>query len=136
MKKTQRAARLSGLLLATAALIGPGLALAGGNQYPTFFTQFKYKLADGKAEFKGTIDSTKGACVSDRKVILYRKHSGKTTKVGGDRTGGSGKFKIELGSGPPQSGTYQAKVNKSKIGKSGNKNTCLARSSGTIKRSN
>lgn len=136
MDQTHRVGQFAVLILATAALIGPGLALGGGKQYPTFFTAFKYKLDDGKAEFKGTVDSTKGGCVSGRKVVLYRKHSGKTKKVGGDRTGDKGKFTINLGSGPAQNGTYQAKVNKTKIGKSGNKNTCLSRTSGTIKRSN
>lgn len=136
MNKAHRIALISAFAAATLVTIGAGMAFAGGNQYPTFFTAFKYKLADGKAEFKGTIDSTKGGCVSGRKVVLYRERSGKTTKVGGDRTGGNGKFKIDLGGGPPQNGTYQAEVNKTKIGKSGNKNTCLSRSSPTIKRSN
>jgi hypothetical protein len=130
---TSRSARIVALTLAMAAVIGPGIAIAGGKQYATFFTAFKYKLKDGKAEFKGAIDSSKGNCVPDRKVVLYRKKNGETKKLGGDHTNNKGKFEIDLGSGPPKNGTYQAVVNKAKIGDSKQKNTCLSRSSPKLK---
>jgi hypothetical protein len=111
----------------------PGVAAGGATQYPTLFTKFKYKLENGKAEFTGKIDSNKGGCVPDRKVKLYRKTSGDETKVGGDRTNNKGKFEIDLGSGTPKNGKYYAEVKQAKIGSSGNKKTCLARTSPSIK---
>ena len=89
-------------LVVAISLVATGSALAGGTQYPTVFTKFKYKLADGEATFKGQIDSPKGGWVKDRPVKLYRQHSGKTKKVGGDHTNNKGKFEIDLGSGRPK----------------------------------
>ena len=124
----------SALLIAVVTLVlAPAGAFAGGHSYPTLFTAFKYKLKDGKSEFKGQIDSTKGNCVSDRKVVLFRKKNGDKKKLGGDRTSNNGKFEIDLGGGPPKNGTYFAEVNQAKIGDSGNKNTCLSRKSPTLK---
>lgn len=114
------------------AMVALGVTTAfagGGTEYPTVFTKFKYKLEDGKATFKGTIDSPKGGCRQDRKAVLYRQHSGNTDKVGGDHTNNKGKFEIDLGSGPPRDGKYYAKVKQSKLGD----NTCLARTSGSVK---
>jgi hypothetical protein len=54
-------------------------------------------------------------------------------KVVGDRTNNRGKFKIGLGSGPAQHGTYYAKVKKTRIGNSENKKTCRGRKSGSVK---
>jgi hypothetical protein len=124
------------LTILFAALAAVGLLAAapalGAGQYPTVFTKFKYKVSGGDAEFIGKIDSSKGACVSDRKVKLFRKHNGSEKKLGGDHTNGKGKFVIELGSGPPKQGTYHAEVKQTKVGES-NQNTCLARSSPTLK---
>ena len=123
-------------MILVASLAALGLAFAapalGAGQYPTVFTKFKYKLEGGRAEFIGKIDSPKGACVSDRKVKLFRKHNGKQTKLGGDHTNGKGKFVIDLGSGAPRNGTYHAEVKQTRVGGS-NQNTCLARSSPTVK---
>jgi hypothetical protein len=119
-------------VIVTAAL-ATGTAFAGGAQYPTVFTKFKYKLESGTATFKGEIASGKGGCIKDRKVVLYRKHSGETQKRGGGHTNGNGKFVIDLGSGPPKNGTYYATVKQSALSGS---STCLARTSGTVKLSN
>ncbi len=132
MRSARRPASLAALVAAVALIAAP-TALAGGKQYATFFTKFKYELKDGDATFKGTIDSSKGGCVGDRKVVLYRKNNGKTKKLGGDHTNDKGKFVIDLGRDAPKDGTYHAEVNQTKIGKSGNKNTCLSRSSPTLK---
>jgi hypothetical protein len=74
MISTRRPAPMLGLiaLLTAVTLLAAPAALAGGKQFPTFFTKFKYTLKDGDAEFKGAIDSSKGGCVGDRKVVLYR----------------------------------------------------------------
>ena len=117
------------LLVVAISLVATGSAFAGGTQYPTAFTKFKYKLADGEATFKGQIDSPKGGCVKDRPVKLYRQHSGKTKKIGGDHTNGKGKFEIDLGSGRPGDGKYYAKIKQTTIGSG----TCLDRTSGSVK---
>ncbi len=134
MNPISRTARGAVAVLAAAAVLVPASALAGGNQYPTYFTAFKYKLKNGESKFKGTIDSTKGNCVGDRKVVLYRKKNGNKKKLGGDHTNNKGKFDIELGGGRPKNGTYFAEVNQAKIGNdSGKKNTCLSRKSPKLK---
>jgi 5-hydroxyisourate hydrolase-like protein (transthyretin family) len=133
MNRTRRAAPVV-VAVACLAAIGPASALAGGHQYATFFTAFKYKLKNGESKFKGQIDSTKGNCVGDRKVVLYRKKSGDKKKLGGDHTNNKGKFDIELGGGNPKSGTYFAVVNQAKIGDNdGKKNTCLSQKSPKLK---
>jgi len=134
LSRKGRAARGAVAAVACVAAIGPASALAGGNQYPTFFTAFKYKLKNGESQFKGQIDSTKGNCVGDRKVVLYRKRNGDKKKLGGDHTNNKGKFDIELGGGKPKSGTYFAVVNQAKIGDNeGKKNTCLSQKSPKLK---
>jgi len=110
--------------------VSAGPAFAGGTQYPTVFTKFKYKLDGGVATFKGEISSSKGGCVSDRKVRLYRQKSGDTDKVGGDRTNNKGKFEIDLGSGPAKNGKYYAEIKQAQLSSD---RTCLARTSGSIK---
>jgi hypothetical protein len=130
---TSRPHRLAVLVASIAALgllaVAPAL---GAGQYPTAFTKFKYELSGGEAEFIGKIASSKGACVDGRKVKLFRKHHGNETKLGGDHTNGKGKFVIDLGSGTPRKGSYHAEVKQAKVGDS-NQNTCLARSSPTVK---
>jgi hypothetical protein len=120
------------LVLATAIAALAAAPALGDTQYPTVFTKFKYVLSGGEAEFKGAISSSKGACESDRKVKLFRKHNGEEKKVGGDHTDGKGKFVIDLGSGPPKEGTYHAEVKQSKVGSS-DQDTCLERSSPKLK---
>jgi len=134
LNRKNQVARGAVAAVACVAAIGPASALAGGNQYPTFFTAFKYKLKNGESEFKGQIDSTKGNCVGDRKVVLYRKENGDMKKLGGDHTNNKGKFDVELGGGKPKSGTYFAVVNQAKIGDNeGKKNTCLSQKSPKLK---
>lgn len=116
-------------ILLAAGLLTAGIAFAGTAEYPTAFTKFKYKLADGEATFKGEINSSKGGCIKDRPVKLYRQHSGKTKKIGGDHTNGKGKFEIDLGSGRPGDGKYYAKIKQTTIGSG----TCLDRTSGSVK---
>ena len=124
------------LMILVASLAALGLLFAapalGAGQYPTVFTKFKYELKGGKAEFIGKIDSSKGACVQGRKVVLFGKHNGKQKKLGGDHTNSKGKVVIDLGSGPPKNGSYHAEAKKAKVGSS-SQNTCLARTSPTVK---
>jgi hypothetical protein len=103
----------------------------GGKSYPTTFTKFKYEVSNGKAKFEGKIDSSKGNCVPDRKVKLFRKKSGDTKKLGDDSTSGKGKFSIGLGDAPPKDGKYYAEVKEATVGD--NDNTCLSKTSPTLK---
>jgi hypothetical protein len=125
--------RLAPVAVSVLVVVGSGTASAGTTQYPTAFTKFKYKLENGKATFKGQIDSPKGGCVPDRKVKLFRKKSGNTKSLGADHTNNKGKFEFDLGSGPPKQGKYYAKVKQATIGSSSNKKTCLDRTSPSVK---
>ena len=133
MKLTHRIAVVAGVVAIAVAVAIPSGALAGGKQFPTFFTAFKYKLKDGKSNFKGEIDSTKGNCIKDRKVVVYLKKNGDKKKLGGDHTNSKGKFDIDLGKAKLKKGTYFSQVNQAKIGNSGNKNVCLEQKSPTLK---
>jgi hypothetical protein len=120
---------ITGAMLA--AVLAPAGALAGGTSYPTSFTKFKYEISNGEASFKGKIDSPKSNCIPDRKVKLIRKKNGDEKKVGDDKTNGKGKFQIDLGSGPPKDGKYYAEAKSATVGDNGN--TCLAKTSGSVK---
>ena len=97
-----------------AAVAVPTGALAGGKQYPTFYTKFKYVLKNGDSKFKGQIDSTKGNCIKDRKVVLYLKKNGNKKKLGGDHTNNKGHFDIDLGKAKAKKGTYVSQVNQAR----------------------
>jgi len=133
MKLSQRIAAALGVIAIAVAVAVPSGALAGGKQFPTFFTAFKYKLKNGESSFKGQIDSTKGNCIKDRKVVVYLKKNGDKKKLGGDHTNNKGKFDIDLGKAKLKNGTYFSQVNQAKIGNSGNKNVCLEQKSPTLK---
>ena len=133
MKLSQRIAAALGVIVIAVAVAVPSGAFAGGKQYPTVYTEFKYKLKNGDSSFKGQITSPKGNCIKDRKVILYLKKNGDKKKLGGDHTNNKGKFDIDLGKANPKKGTYFSQVNQTKIGNSGNKNICLETKSGSVK---
>jgi hypothetical protein len=133
MKLNNRIAVFVGAVALIAAIAIPSGALAGGKQYPTFYTKFKYVLKNGDSKFKGQIDSTKGGCIKDRKVVLYLKKNGNKKKLGGDHTNNKGHFDIDLGKAKAKKGTYVSQVNQAKIGNSGNKNICLEQKSPTLK---
>ena len=133
MKLSQKIATVAGIVAIAVAVAIPSGALAGGKQYPTFYTKFKYVLKNGDSKFKGQIDSTKGGCIKDRKVVLYLKKNGNKKKLGGDHTNNKGKFDIDLGKAKAKKGTYFSQVNQAKIGNSGNKNICLEQKSPKVK---
>ena len=127
--------RATVLALAATAVLAPGAIAAGlaQTQYKTSFTKFKYQVSGGEAAFEGKIDSEKSGCIPDRKVKLYRKKSGDDKKLGGEKTNNKGKFTIDVGTPPIKDGTYYAEVEQAKIGDSGDKKTCLAKTSGSVK---
>jgi hypothetical protein len=89
------------IALACAVTAGPA-AGSGPTDYPTFFVEFEF--SEGK--FAGKIDSSKGKCVNDRKIVLYRKKNKDKKKLGADKTNEKGKFKI--GVNDPKDGKYFA----------------------------
>lgn len=110
--------------------LAPAGASAGQEIYPTFFTKFRFEASSGESEkFEGKIDSSKGSCVKDRKIVLYRKKNGDKNKVGSDKTDGKGKFSIGVGNGPPKNGKYFAQA---KDANSGNGGTCLEENSAKV----
>ena len=113
-------------LLATAATA----ALAATTKYPTVYTAFKLKTSSSGGKFKGQIDSTKGKCVNERQVKLFRKHNGNKKKLGSDKTNSKGKFSIGI-SGKIKNGSYYSKVSKKKF--DNGKKVCEDRTSPKIK---
>jgi hypothetical protein len=108
-----RCTKAGACLAALCALaLASGTAGAGGTtDYPTFFVKFKF--AQGK--FTGEIDSSKGKCVQNRKIVLVRKKDGDKKKLGSDKTNDKGKFKIGVG-GSPKNGKYFAQADAKNVG--------------------
>ena len=96
--------RRAGIVAALVMGLATAGAQAGQGVSPTFFTKFERE----SGRFSGKIDSAKGKCIRDRKVILYRKKNGEKTSVGSDRTNDNGKFSI--GDGRAKAGNYFAKA--------------------------
>ena len=89
-----------------ALALGAGTAAgAGPSDYPTFVVEFERS----QNSFAGKIDSRKGRCEKDRKVILYRKRDKQKNKLGADKTNDKGKFKVRVGANP-DAGKYFAQV--------------------------
>ena len=125
--------RGAAILAASAVLaLGAGVASAGTTKYPTEFTSFGLSLSTSGGTFSGKLGSPKKRCVKKRKVTLVRKKSGKSHKVGSDKTNEKGKFKIRLSVSELEDGTYLAKAPKKKYEKNGNKTVCLRAKSGTV----
>jgi hypothetical protein len=61
--------------------------------------------------FHGTLKSKDDGCLGGRKVTLYRKHSGKTKKLGTDTSKANGKWQVLVGK-HLASGEYFATVAK------------------------
>jgi hypothetical protein len=131
-------APMSRLFLISAAALAllAGVAHAGlQNQYPTFFTKFKFEASTSSQEkFAGKIDSQKSKCVKGRSVKVYRKKNGNKDKLGSDKTNNKGKFSVGIGNGPPKDGKYFADVKESSYtADDGDKVTCLDEKSGSVK---
>jgi hypothetical protein len=116
---------LAALLLAT------GTAWATV-EYQTVFKEFTIEGESGGGEVKGKIDSTKGKCVKNRKVKVFRKQSGNKSKLGSDKTNDKGKFGIGLPS--LKNGKYFAEVKEKDLAdtSSGEARVCLSRNSGKV----
>ena len=104
--------------------LAPAGASAGQEIYPTFFTKFKFE----SGKFSGKIDSSKGSCVKDRKITLYRKKNGDRKSIGSDKTNNKGKFSIGTG-GNPKDGKYFAQAKEAGTGNGG---TCLEENSAKV----
>ena len=109
MRSTRACAFLAALCALTA---GAGTAAAAGQtDYATFFVEFGLSQGD----FAGKIDSVKGKCVKERKIVLYRKQGDEKKQLGIDKTNDKGKFKIGVGD-DPKNGKYFAQAKSKSIG--------------------
>ncbi len=77
--------------------------------------------------FSGRVSSTLGACVAKRVVTLYYTDPStlQTQPLSVHRTGGKGKFQIDLAK-PAFTGSYYAGVSQRKVRARGAKQTCKA----------
>jgi len=95
--------------LATASMIALGIVAsadaAGHGGIPT-----KVKLSDKFPAFHGKVKSDSDACVSNRKIRLFKVKKGDDKVIGKTRTDSMGKWQIIKTEKP---GAYYAKANKS-----------------------
>lgn len=94
--------------LALVALGGTS-ALADQSRYATEFKRFALETSTtGSESFSGKIDSRRAGCRGNRHVKLYRKRHGDRQPLGGDDTGGQGRFEIAIADSPLKPGRYIA----------------------------
>ena len=74
------------VLIVTAALAGAGAGAMPANAAPADthieFETIEYSVPDGETRYGGKIFSDRRKCLLDRKVVVYRKRSGKDEKIG------------------------------------------------------
>ena len=96
------------------ALLVPAVALAGGQQFPTFFASLKFKASASQVIFKGTLGSPEEKCIKGRKAKLIRKHNGNKKTLASDESDGNGKFKLEV-ENPPVEGKFYGLIKQKKL---------------------
>jgi hypothetical protein len=89
-------------VLAGAAGAGAQPAARGGKAKSTV------TISSRVPAFSGKVKSPSAACVSGRRVQLYRRSGGDSQRLGADRTNSGGRW--EVGVDPLQAGAYYAKV--------------------------
>jgi hypothetical protein len=98
------AVRRSALLVVALVFALLPAASAAGPSYSTkIIVSLKFPA------FHGSLKSSKNACVSDRKVKLYRKKTGSKKLLGTDKSNAEGKWAIPIGK-RLTSGAYYAKA--------------------------
>jgi hypothetical protein len=98
------AARRSALLvIALLAVLLPPASAAGSGYSTKVIVSLKFPA------FHGTLQSSKSACATGRKVKLFRKKPGADKLLGSDKSNGQAKWSIPLGK-RLTSGSYYAKA--------------------------
>jgi hypothetical protein len=103
LRRTALAALLA--CLTAAVLVVAPVAGAAKPHRTTVVVSLKFPA------FHGSLKSGDDGCLGGREVAMYRKRSGKTKKLGSDRSDGQGKWKIPVGKNLT-SGEYFAAVAK------------------------
>jgi hypothetical protein len=115
--------------LATAAFATASVAFAGMTNevsYPS-----KVKIKEEFPAFHGSVRASNDACVSDRRVKLYKERRGGGKKLlGKDKTDSDGKWEIDIE--PLRSGAYWAIVKRREEGAAGTIYICLRDRSKTV----
>lgn len=103
LRRTALAALLA--CLAAAVLVAAPVAGAAKPHKTTVVVSLKFPA------FHGSLKSGDDGCLGGREVAMYRKRSGKTKKLGTDRSNGKGQWTIPVGKNLT-SGEYFATVAK------------------------
>jgi hypothetical protein len=96
-------ARRSALVFALAALLLPAASTAASSYSTKVIVSLKFPA------FHGTLQSHKGACMTNRTVKLFREKSGPDKRLGTDRSNAKAKWSIPIGK-RLTSGSYYAKA--------------------------
>jgi hypothetical protein len=105
---------LTGAVAAVTAL-GVAVPALAGQTATTAIVAFSWTDADGDTDyFDGRISSSEDRCEKDRKVVVYRKQSGRDARIGGAATDGGGKFRVERED--PGSGRFYLKAKRKEAG--------------------
>ncbi|MGE5236540.1 MAG: hypothetical protein ACM3O7_09340 [Acidobacteriota bacterium] len=105
--------RICSLAAATALIAASsgGAALAA----KTYDTTISISYSRGSGAFAGDVGSKHHACVTGRKVTVYRQQSGKDSAVGSDRSSANGSWKVNP-PGKVAAGDYYAKTASVQLG--------------------
>lgn len=114
-------------LVAVAALMAPaGGALA--QAATSYGSSVSIGYVRGGPYFSGRVNSSRGACVKQRPVTVYRSTPGADPAIGSDVSNAGGAWKLNLG-GRPNAAYYYAKAKSKTVGPAGNRSVCRAATS-------
>lgn len=99
------AARRSALLFAAlAAALLPAGSAAGASYSTKVIVSLRFPA------FNGTLKSSKSACMTNRKVKLFRRRPGPDRVLGTDRSDAKAKWSIPIGNKLPSGASYYARA--------------------------
>lgn len=120
--------RVAAVVLCLLVILGADAAIAGASR--TVKIGSKLSISDQGLTFKGRVTSSNAACVTPRRVVLYRSNG---LKLGSVNTGSTGRWKISVsGSAGISLGHFYAKVRQRTEGTAGTIYVCKAATSKTI----
>lgn len=110
-----KATTIGCMLAVTAVSVSAGFAQAGDSFKTKLTMMYASQESFGFEGFQGTVSSTEKGCVKGRKVkVVYDAPPGYSDKTYADKSGASGKWRVELPYKPPP-GDYRAKVKATQI---------------------
>jgi hypothetical protein len=105
------------VVLAASSLVGLALVAVPALATQTKKIDSKITLPPNEPAFHGRVESRNPACERQRKVKLFKQHSGPDKLLGTDKTNNHGKWKILVN--PLKPGGYYAKVVRREEGTAG-----------------